>query len=274
MSKFKFLIHLIAGALIYTLATILSTLIFPMSQELSTLPTGESWFSLPSLLIAGFIYSLVIYYLIKYSRKSGKKLLFQLTAVIIGVNVIMTQIETFYFQSAFPLITNREMAGLFIRGILIHLLYIPLFFKLSKIKSASGSKNFILSSSWWRYALSAIIYVPVYLGFGMIAQRSPALQAEYSEWMMKSSLIQMLPLWTLFRGVLWTLLAVLVSDMFDERKTAITSVILIFTVFVAVSLIHPSAIMSFELRLVHFFEIIGSMALYGFLAAKLVSKKN
>ena len=61
-------------------------------------------------------------------------------------------------------------------------------------------------------------------------------------------------------------------DLFSERKKSIIAVIIIFTVFVAVSLIHPSVLMSQELRVVHFFEIVASMTLYGFISAKLVSK--
>ena len=59
-----------------------------------------------------------------------------------------------------------------------------------------------------------------------------------------------------------------------ERKKSVIAVILIFTVFTVVGLIHPSVLMSPTLRAVHFFEITVSMTLYGFLSAKLVSKRN
>ncbi|MCK5153422.1 MAG: hypothetical protein KAQ93_03615 [Spirochaetales bacterium] len=274
MSKLIVFIKLSGGAVIYFAAIIISNFIFPMSKELLVLPPAEAWFSIPSLFIAGFIYSVVILFTITYSRKSGIKFIFQLTAIIIGVNVILTQIETLYFQAAFPLITNREMAGLFIRGFLIHLMFVPLTIFLFNKKTVIQNKKYSWSSSWWKYSLAAFIYLPFYLGFGMLAQLSPSLQNEYTEWMMESRLIQLLPLWTLFRGILWTLLVFFIMDLFVERKKAIIAVILIFTVFVALSLIHPSVLMSRELRIVHFLEITCSMSLYGLFAAKLISKKE
>jgi hypothetical protein len=272
MSKIKVFMKLMAGTVIFAAANIISNLVYPMSKEMANPPSGEAWFAIPSLFIAGFIYSAVILFVCSNSRKSGIKLIVQLTALIIGVNVIMTQIETLYFQEAFPVITNKEMIGLFIRGILVHLIFVPATIAIFNKKTVMQDKNFIWSSSWWKYLLAVLVYVPVYLGFGMIAQLSPALQEEYAEWMMDSRLIQLLPLWTLFRGVLWTFLVFVIIDLFSKRKKSIIAVIIIFTVFVAVSLIHPSVLMSQELRVVHFFEIAASMTLYGFISAKLVSK--
>lgn len=274
MSKMIVIFKLSAGASIYLAANIISNFVFPMSKELSVPPSAEAWFSIPSLFIAGFIYSLVILFTNNNSRKSGIKFIFQLTVIIIGVNVILTQIETLYFQAAFPLITNREMAGLFIRGILVHCMFVPLTIVLFNKKTEKQDKKYSWASSWWKYLLAAFIYLPFYLGFGMIAQLSPALQNEYTEWMMESRLIQLLPLWTLFRGILWAILIIIIMDLFVERKKAIIAVMLIFTVFVAISLIHPSVLMSRDLRIVHFFEIIGSMSLYGLSAAILVSKRG
>ena len=272
MSKIKVFMKLMAGAVIFAAANTISNLVYPMSKEMANPPSGEAWFAFPSLFIAGFIYSAVILFVCSNSRKSGNKLIVQLTALIIGVNVIMTQIETLYFQEAFPVITNKEMIGLFIRGILVNLIFVPSTIVIFNKKTVMQDKNFIWSSSWWKYLLAVLLYVPVYLGFGMIAQLSPALQEEYAEWMMDSRLIQFLPLWTLFRGALWTFLVFVIMDLFSERKKSIIAVIIIFTVFVAVSLIHPSVLMSQELRVVHFFEITASMTLYGFISAKLVSK--
>lgn len=95
-----------------------------------------------------------------------------------------------------------------------------------------------------------------------------------SEWILNPRLIQLLPLWTLFRGALWILLVLVIMDLFVERKKGIIAVILIFTVFTAVGLIHPSVLMSPTLRAVHFFEITASMTLYGFISVKLISKRN
>jgi len=274
MSKIRVLLKLFAGAVIYTAANIISNLILPMSQQMAALPPEEAWFALPSMVIAGFIYSAVILFVCSNSRKSGLRRTIQLTAFIIAVNVIMMQIETLYFQAAFPVITDREMTGLFIRGILVHLLFVPSAAALLHQKSIKLEKDFVWSSSWWKYALAVLVYVPVYLGFGMIAQLSPALQEEYAEWVLNSRLIQLLPLWTVFRGALWTLLVFVIVDLFIERKKAVIGVILIFTVFTAVGLIHPSVIMSPTLRVVHFFEITASMTLYGFISVKLISKRN
>lgn len=274
MSKIKVLLKLILGSVIYTAAIIIGGIIYPMSKEFSTSPPGEGWFTLPSLFIAGIIYSSVIFYVVSNSRKSLITLIFQLTTAIIGVNVILTQIETLYFLSAFPLITNAEMAGLFIRGTVVHLIFVPLTIVLFNKKSVIQKKNYSWSASWWKYSLAVFIYLPLYFCFGMIAELSPALQTEYVEWMMDSRLVQLLPLWTLFRGFLWTILLFIIMDLFVERKKAITAVILIFTVFVAVGLIHPSILMTKELRTVHFLEILGSMSLYGLFASKLISKKQ
>lgn len=181
MSRLNILIKLIAGAVIYTAAIIISNLIFPMSEQMASLPPEEAWFALPSLVIAGFIYSALILFVCSNSRKSGFRRTIQFTALIIGVNVIMTQIEALYFQTAFPVITDREMIGLFIRGILVHLLFVPSTVVIFSQKSIKLEKEFVWSSSWWKYALAVLVYVPVYFGFGMIAQLSPALQEEYAE---------------------------------------------------------------------------------------------
>lgn len=268
-------LKVLGGAMIYAVARALSGIVWPLSPGFSAVPENEAWFTIPALLLVGLVYSLILRFYAKNSSAPTGRLILKASGSFFLINTIQTQVETFYFRKAFPLITDSDMAGLFVIGILFSILFAPACILLHRAGEKAGDRvpaerDYSFSRSWWRYALAALAYVPLYLGFGMLAKLSPVLREEYASWIINDRLVSLLPLWQVARGTLFAAIAVLIFSIFPSRNKAILGASLSFALFTSLELLFPNILMPPTLRLIHFFEITASMVAYAFVSGYLL----
>ncbi len=279
MKWFSAAVKVLGGAMIYAIARAASGMLWPLSAGFSAIPENEAWFTLPALALVGLGYSMILRFYSQHSSEKTWVLALKTFAVFVLVNTVQSQVETLYFREAFPMITDADLAGVFVMGFITSILFVPacIFLHRAGFKTKAADPNprdFYFGKAWWRYALSALAYLPLYLGFGMLAQLSPDLKAEYAEWVVNDRLLAFLPLWQVARGMLFAAATVLLFSIFSARSKAILGTALSLTFFISLELLFPNIIMSPTLRLVHFFELNGSMALYSLAAGFLLLKKK
>lgn len=272
-------LKVLGGTMIYAVARAVSSVAWPLSPGFSAVPENEAWLTLPALLLVGLVFSLILRFYAVYSSDTTGKLILKASGAFFLINTIQTQVETFYFWEAFPIITKSDMAGLFIIGAIFSILFAPACILLQRAGQKTGAsvpaeRDYSFSRTWWRYALAVIAYVPLYLGFGMLAQLSPVLRQEYAAWIVNDSLVTLLPLWQVGRGILFAGIAVLIFSIFHSRKKAILGALLSFTLFISLELLFPNILMSPRLRLIHFIEINASMVAYALVSGSLMLIKK
>lgn len=280
MSTFKTIFKVVLGALVYFVVQAALGLALPMSPGVSAVPASEQWMTLPGLILVGLVYSAILLYYCRHSSRDTKELAALSAIALFAIGTFQSQIETWYFRKAFAVITDRDLVLLFVQGFVAAAVFAPAAVLLFRGRSGravdrSGEeRDYSFDRRWWRYLLAALLYLPFYFGFGMLAQLAPVLGTTYAGWTADASLVALLPLWQVLRGGLFAGLAVLVISLFPRRGQAAFALSASFSLFLAIPLVLPSIIMSPSLRLVHFFEIFGSMALYSLTTVALVTKKG
>ncbi len=279
MKFFTAILKLLGGALIYVLARTLAGIIWPFSPGFAAVPENETWLILPAFLLVGLAFSAIMRFYASHSLEKTWLLVLKTCVVFFLINTLQVQVETLYFLEAFPIITASDMLGVFVMGIISTILFVPacicMYRAGSAVKGADHVlRDYSLTKVWWRYALVVLAYVVLYFSFGLLAQLFPALKAEYAEWIINDTLLALLPLWQVARGILFCAIAVLLFIIFPVRSKALLGAVLSFTLFISLELLFPNNLMSPTLRVIHFFEINGSMALYALVAGSLVLKKR
>lgn len=277
MNQLKMLLKIAAGALAFITARIISALVFPFSEGLSALPEADQAWIFPAMTLTALGFSTLLFYVRRGSALGQGRLIILSGLVFLTVNTLQTQIETLYFRSAFPMITDRDMVYLFLSGILTTLVWIPAALTLFGRKAGlepGTERDWTWEKRPLRYALAALAYLPFYLGFGYLAQMSPALRAEYAEWIAVPELTAWLPLWQVFRGAGFLTISLVALSLFPRRRQGAWGLALMLSLFISLELLTPSVLMSTPLRLVHFCEITLSMVLYGLTLSRLVIRKG
>lgn len=123
-----------------------------------------------------------------------------------------------------------------------------------------------------RFAACAVLYYALYFSFGFVAYLSPDLQAYYAPLGLEKHMAWM-PFFQIMRGILWTGLAVLASDLsgLPRRLRAVASGLWLALLMNSVLLVPGNPIMPDAVRLVHFVETASSNFLFGFLASLALS---
>lgn len=225
--------------------------------------------------------ALCISYPILRAKHGGWPLVLGMGVSFFGLQTFMGQIETAYFQYAFPLIDDAELAKLFGRGALTALGFVPLAVwvlrrGLPKNQSNQSPWADVPWSLWARRApLLALAYVVIYLLFGyFVAWQFADLRQFYTGSQENLGLLSVMRQNTVvepgflpfqfLRGLLWVAFSLPVILLVRERRAAAVSLALLMGLFGAQILL-PSAFFPPVVRLAHFLETTSSTALFGFL---------
>jgi hypothetical protein len=237
-----------------------------------------------ALIVVAVIDALVLSFLILRSPWRGLRLIGAVFLIHLGVETIMTQIETFYFNSALQLSTG-ELLGLVAGGGVRALIFAPLAVvilgRLRKSKAAEATMTATLPAEWAPcFAALALVYVVIYFAFGyFVAWQWEATRLYYTgTTSIKPLLVHFRDLFIredpgvlpfqLLRGALWTALAAtIVGTIRARRWESMLAVALTFTAFVALPLgLFPNPYMPEMVRRAHFYELASSMLLFGGIA--------
>lgn len=220
--------------------------------------------------------ALSLWYPIRRARAGGLKLAGGLLFSFYGLETFMGQIETAYFQYAFPLIDRAELVRLFLRGAIAAVLFVPFAVWLLRREDepVAALRADIPWRAWaWRVPLLALAYVALYLLFGHFVawQFADVRQFYTGSTQLNGFLPQMARLirdepgfipFQYLRGLLWVLFSVPVVLLMRERRAAMTSLAMLLGLFGAQILL-PSAFFPPTVRLAHFIETASSTALFG-----------
>ena len=242
-------------------------------------------------LIFGVLNTLLIIAMILSSRWYGWKLTLVLAFAYYGAVTFLTQIETWYFLSEVT-VTAEILQGLFIMGLPIAFIYIPLaVLILGKRKAKETVANVATAripkkQLMLKVIAIALVYIALYWGAGyFIAWQNPDLRAFYG------SPGAILPFWEqtantfndsglfpfqFLRGLLWTLCAVPIVHS-SKLKTWHTAVLLglFFTIPQVLGLILENPLMpSASVRLSHIIEGFASNFTFGLIIVWLLHREH
>jgi len=242
-------------------------------------------------LIFGVLNTLLIIAIILSSRWYGWKLALVLAFAYYGAVTFLTQIETWYFLSEVT-VTAELLQGLFIMGLPIAFIYIPLAVLILGKRKAKETvanaatvripKNQLLL----KVIAIALVYIVLYWGAGyFIAWQNPDLRAFYG------SPGAILPFWEqtantfndgglfpfqFLRGLLWTLCAIPIVYG-SKLRTWYTAVLLglFFTIPQVLGLILENPLMPIaSVRLSHMIEGIASNFTFGLIIVWLLHREH
>jgi ABC-2 type transport system ATP-binding protein len=232
-----------------------------------------------ALFLVSTINALVLSFPILRSKWHGWKLVGMVIFVQFGVETLMTQTETLYFNRALQM-DAQVIVGLTASGALRALIFAPLaVLFLGKMKKSGqlAKQGDLGISGWgWRFATMVVIYPVVYFLFGYFV----AWQWEETR-LFYSGTTAILPFFThfqgffhadrnillfqLLRGALWTALAWLIVWMMNGKRWEVSlAVALIFAGLLCSGVgLFPNPYMPPLVRQSHFYEILSSMLLFG-----------
>jgi hypothetical protein len=224
--------------------------------------------------------SIVVSYPVIRSKWNGWQLVLAIFIIFYGVTTFQSQIETVVFlQYLVDIIPVGIVPRLFVQGIIVSALFSPfavlIHGKMGSNREYEQSESPKTSTrldmppkEWvWKLGLIAVIYVVVYISFGIFIFRplaGEAFQEYYAD--------LQLPAWILpfqmLRGLIWAALALPVIKMMKgELWEAKLAVALLFSVLMGSLLLIPNPYMPDTIRLAHFVEVSSSNFVFGWVAA-------
>jgi hypothetical protein len=255
-------------------------LIFPsdlMEMEAETNTGGEWLFFLVCI-----TNTWIILYFIYNSRYKGWSLTGIVFIVGFAIQFFMSQIETIWFNDSLKLSMNGIWA-IITGGAVLHLLFSPTAVWLTgnfKQSRENDKKHFIfdpLTTIKKTILLSVLVWPLIYFLAGyFIAWQFPEVRMFYTGTtdltsfysIMKENVISGLFFFSILRGVIWVLIALLVlhGTLGSPLKKGIL-LGLLFAILGSSGLLIPNPIMPFMVRMAHLVETAPSSFLWGFIIA-------
>ena len=255
-----------------------------MSGTSVTLTPEEASQAGSALVSVSLATALVLSYLIIRSPWRGWRLVGAMLLVQFGVETLMSQMETLYFNSALQLGT-AELVGLVAAGALRAVVFAPLaVLILGKMKASRQPKPREAAApvlGWaQRVATLSVLWVVVYFLFGyFVAWQWEETRLYYTGTAtikpffdhFRDLFIREDPFivpFQLLRGVLWAALATLIVRIIGSKRwEASVAVAAMFAVLLALPLgLFPNPYMPPAVARSHFVETVSSMLLYGGIA--------
>lgn len=235
-----------------------------------------------TLLIMCALQTTVLSYPIIRSRWTGWRLVITMFFVFYGMMTFLSQIETVVFLQYFEdIVPVEETPKLFMQGAITAALFSPLAVLIhGKMKGVEESQEpsrrpVMPWTEWiWKLMLIAVIYVFIYISFGMFVcmpLAGEAFQEYYAD--------LQLPAWILpfqmVRGMIWAALALPVIRMMKGRWwEAGLAVALLFSVLMGSLLLVPTEFMPEAMRMAHLVEITSSNFLFGWIVVWLLNRHH
>ncbi|HEX3032845.1 MAG TPA: hypothetical protein VHS59_11520 [Bacillota bacterium] len=270
-------IKLGALTLLYYLGSTIVSLMIGLGQDQQ--PANPGRVAVIALLVS-FLSVAAISYPVMRSKWTGWRLVLTVFIVLFGIRTFLSQIETIVFLRYLKDIIPADMVPLLIvEGFVTAAFFAPLCvlvlgkFKphtaVSQSMGVMGNKELAV-----RLVLIGLVYVLIYIGFGMFVFR-PLAGSAFDQFYTNLHLPRWIIPFQVLRGILWGLLALPVIRMmrgeFWEKGLAVA---LLFSVIMGSLLLIPSDFMPERIRLAHFVELITSNFVFGWLVAWLLTKKR
>jgi hypothetical protein len=278
--------QILGAMLAFVVSLILGNLISPLSPAIMAAGKSASgFFSTPlAFLFNAFANALILVWAARRSSFKNLALAGQLFVLSFGVQVFMTQIETGYFLSAFPLLTNNfQIYNLMLRGFLTSLFFSLLVTLITTgfSKNPRPQTNFTVTNdnAVKQGAWLAVVYIVLYVLFGYFVAwqikelrlfyGGPAeLNGFFEQWGLTLMQKPELPAFQYFRGVLWMLCLVPLFKGFTGKRLELVLLSgLAFALLPTAQLSFANPLMPAAISLGHFWEVAISTGIFGAICA-------
>ena len=269
----------------------ISNMILPMAPNIMAAAPPKGLLSTPvAFLLNGVVNALLFVWATRRSSFRGLWMVAQLAALSFGAQVFMTQIETAYFISAFPLLHgNFELYKIVLRGLLTSVIF-TFFVTLTVGGFSEKARPKALFSIQCNTAIRAgawlaLVYVVLYFLFGyFVAWQSQDVRLFYGGPAELNSFLNQIgqflmdrpevPVFQYFRGVLWMLCLVPLFQGFSGKRIELIILsALSLALLPTVQLAFPNPLMPARVTLAHFWEVSISTGIFGALCAWIVPKE-
>jgi len=276
----------LGGMLAFVISLVVANMVSPLSPEIMAASKSASGFlSTPlAFLFNAIVNALIMIWLARRSSFRGLKLIGQLFALSFGAQVFMTQIETGYFVSAFPLLSNNfQLYNLILRGFVTSLLFSLLVAWMVGGFSKKPRPHTVFTTTTEiavkQGAWLTVIYIALYMLFGYFVAwqvkelrlfyGGPAeLNGFFEQWGLSLMLKPELPAFQYFRGFLWMLCLVpLFLGFSGKRVEMVVLSALALALLPTAQLALANPLMPAAVSLGHFWEVSISTGIYGALCA-------
>lgn len=235
-----------------------------------------------AVLMWALLDAMVLSYPIVRSRWTGWRLVATIFLVFYGVMTFLSQIETVVFlQYLEDIMPVEETPRLFLNGAIVAALFSPLAVLIhgrmrgGEAPRAPNPRLIMPWTQWlWKLILIAVIYVVLYISFGMFVFRPLAGEA-FEEYYADLQLPAWILPFQMIRGMIWAALALPVIRMMKGHWwEAGLAVALLFSVLMGSLLLVPTEFMPQRIRLAHFVEILSSNFLFGWLVVWILARRQ
>jgi len=247
--------------------------IYPSAVEVEPSPGA-----IGALITQLLINCIAIAYLTNRFDLIGWKRILSTTMVVYGIQLFMTQMETWIFREAFPTMSQSELARLFIMGLVVIFTasaFAALLWKKTTTTVYKAENEPALKGWSYKIPILSVTYMLLYFFFGTyVAFQSEALRNFY-ETSVGNIDANGLIVTQIFRGALWVLLCLpLVLWIKGNRKEKIVATALFMALLPTILLFFPNPFMPYEIRMYHFVEVFLSNGIFGALVAWWLTSKR
>lgn len=233
-------------------------------------------------LLVCFLHTVVLSYVIVRSRWAGWPLIVAIFFVFYGVTTFQSQIETVVFlQYLTDIVPAEALPGLFLNGAISAALFSPLAVLIhgrmreDKQKQQPNLRLVMPWTKWvWKLIVIGIIYLAVYVSFGMFVFMPLAGEA-FGEYYGDLRLPGWFFPFQIMRGIIWAALALPVIRMMRGRWwEAGLAVALLFSVLMGSLLPEPTEFMPEAIRMAHLVEVFSSNFLFGWIVVLVLNRHH
>jgi hypothetical protein len=279
------------GAMVgFLLCLVIDNLLLPLPKDIMAAVPASGFLSTPlAFLLNGGVNALILVWAARRSGSKGIAIWLQLLVLSFGAQTFMTQIETGYFISAFPLLHgNFELYQLVLRGLITSALFTLLVTWMvggfsnkprSQTRFTVTAGNAVRTGGWL-----AVIYIILYMFFGYyVAWQSQELRLFYggpaelnsfiAQWGVSLMGRPEMPVFQYFRGILWMLCLVpLFMGFTGSRMEMVILSALALGLLPTAQLAFANPLMPAKVSAYHFVEVLVSTGVFGALCAWFVPK--
>ena len=283
---FVTVLQVLGAMLAFVISLVIANMLFPLSPAIMEAGKSATGFlaSPAAFLFNAIVNAVILVWAARRSSFKGLAMIGQLLVLSFGTQVFMTQIETGYFISAFPLLhDNFQLYNLIWRGFLT-----SLFFSILVTLICGGfsrkprpQTNFTVTANHAvkHAAWLAFIYLILYMLFGYfvawqvrelrVFYGGPAeLNGFFEQWANTAMVKPEFPVFQYFRGILWILCLVPLFIGFSGRRAELVILsALAMALLPTAQLAFANPLMLDAVSLGHFWEVSISTGIFGALCA-------
>jgi len=267
------IIKILGFLIAYFVITAIAGAIFPM--ETATKPDASA---MGALLLHMVVNSFFIIYLLRRLSLKGFSLIAATVLSVYGLQIFMTQIETWIFIKSFPQITTQWLVTIFTSN-LIQLFAITalgyFMWKPSATADIQNKKANSLKGKGWKLAILSVSYMILYFTFGyFVAWQLESLREFYRTTVTGIGNVE-LAFIQVARGAIWVLFCLpIVFNLKGGRREKLIIVPLMMALLPTILLLMPNPLMPFPIRMAHFVEIFLSNGIFGLLITLLMTSQK